>query len=452
MKRIKQNPKKKKLLLFFTLIFCLSIIGLAVFDFLSDDIYSSIEDPPADITYFTRYGTTLNIKGELNTEIADRTPEDVQLILKDDETEYELPLYYSYDNGHIDFTTSEKINDGINLDSLPTGDWLMLLKLVFANDDTLYYSMQNGTEYGGFTYYTITHNDMNNFIVLDFTSHTYNKNKNNERTIELTSLTIENATLPDDVYDFAIEVGHGGDDPGAIGTLNGETVTEFSINLNISLKVKQLLTEAGYKVILTHEENLDIPSYGYYARATLANDVNAKYSFSIHSNSNESTIYTGTEIYAANNSDYTFAKLLSEKIVEYSKGSVSNLKPDKNYYFSPIDGVYVRLFTETNVKTTNEEVVEMGAEPYDNIEALKTNYYYMIREVGGISTGAYVDGRNTYYSANPYVNSNNTAEPLIIELNYVNNEKSLSTLVNNPDGYAMGIYTAIDGFVNSLHE
>lgn len=452
MKTVKQTHKKRKLLLFMTLIFCFTIIGAAVFDLFTDNIYDNLEKTTADITYFTRYGTSLNIKGELDTQHPDRTINKVNLILYSENEEYTLPLLYESNSGIITFETSSHINDGINLDTLPEGDWLVLLSVCLDSDDTLYYSLQNKTEYSGFTYYTVTHNNTNNSVNLDFSSHTYNKGKKTEHEIPLCTLNIVKTTLPEEVYDFAIEVGHGGDDPGAVGTLNNETVTEFSINLAVSLKVKELLTSAGYKVILTHEDNIDVSSYGYHARATLANDVKAKYSFSIHSNSHETTKYSGTEIYAANNSDYTFAKLLSDRVVEYSKGSVSNLDNNTEYYFSPVSGVYVRLFSDSNVKSTNEEIVELGAEPYENIAALKTNYYYMIREVGGISTGAYVDGRNPDYDKNPYYNSNNTAEPYIIELNYVNNEKSLETLVNNSDGYAYGIYTAVDEFIKSMYE
>ena len=41
---------------------------------------------------------------------------------------------------------------------------------------------------------------------------------------------------------------------------------------------------------------------------------------------------------------------------------------------------------------------------------------------GGIATNAYVDGRNTAYSANPYYNSNQGIECYQIEMGYIKSD------------------------------
>ena len=68
---------------------------------------------------------------------------------------------------------------------------------------------------------------------------------------------------------------------------------------------------------------------------------------------------------------------------------------------------------------------------------------YMIREVGGVSTYAYVDGRNDYYGKNPYYNSNQTAEGYLIELAYISYEPDLKQLVNNSSKFANGLENVI---------
>ena len=61
-----------------------------------------------------------------------------------------------------------------------------------------------------------------------------------------------------------------------------------------------------------------------------------------------------------------------------------------------------------------------------------------------------MDGRNPEYDSNPYFNSNDVAEPYILEMNYVNNETTLRSLYENPQGYAKGAAEAIDEYVKAL--
>ena len=73
----------------------------------------------------------------------------------------------------------------------------------------------------------------------------------------------------------------------------------------------------------------------------------------------------------------------------------------------------------------------------------------MIREVGGIATHAYVDGSNTKYDANPYYNSNNTAESYLLELGYIDNVKELKNIIDNPNDYARGIALGLDEYLKN---
>ena len=73
---------------------------------------------------------------------------------------------------------------------------------------------------------------------------------------------------------------------------------------------------------------------------------------------------------------------------------------------------------------------------------------YMIREVGGINTNAYIDGRNKEHGLNKYYNSNQTPEPYLIELGYINYKKDLENIVNKPEGFAKAISNSIKEYLN----
>ena len=69
----------------------------------------------------------------------------------------------------------------------------------------------------------------------------------------------------------------------------------------------------------------------------------------------------------------------------------------------------------------------------------------MIRETGGIVTGAYVDGRDKDYGKNLYYDSNVGAESYLLELGYINYWGDLNNLLDNSNLY-------IDGIVNAFKE
>ena len=80
-------------------------------------------------------------------------------------------------------------------------------------------------------------------------------------------------------------------------------------------------------------------------------------------------------------------------------------------------------------------------EPY-NITT-STPFLYIIRETGGISTFAYVDGRNTSYGKNNFFNSNIGIESYFINLGVMKNEKDLNNVVSNYKSYMEGIVKTI---------
>jgi len=135
--------------------------------------------------------------------------------------------------------------------------------------------------------------------------------------------SIKKSKLPNAVYDIVIDPGHGGNDTGASGKLNGTTYYESELTLEISLLLKKRLEDLGLKVKLTRDSDIFMDPYGDEGRAVIVNDYSPKYSLSIHLNSAEGTMsYGGVEVYTPNDIDYGFATTIAHSlsdIVGYSK-------------------------------------------------------------------------------------------------------------------------------------
>lgn len=135
-----------------------------------------------------------------------------------------------------------------------------------------------------------------------------------------------------------IDPGHGGVDGGAVG-IGG--VVEKNVNLAISLKLKTFFLEAGYKVIMTREDDRSIHSEGSDTiREKKVTDIHNRFKIiennpkalfiSIHQNKYEQSQYSGTQVfYSANNDN---SKLLAQMIQTRVK---SMLQPDNGREIKP---------------------------------------------------------------------------------------------------------------------
>lgn len=381
------------------------------------------------ITRYIVYGTHLNIEG--NIEIHEQSKiEKVQVVAKSiSGNELIIDTEYDYSNNLLSFSTLDQINTGLNLEELDVTDYYILLKIQFLDNDVKYYSLLNDTEYGNIDYYTLTRNGRNNKIHINFGSY---------KEIPFFGLNITKVNkLPEDVYDMVIDPGHGGSDSGAI---NGKH-KESDIVLDYAIDLKNKLEDIGLKVLLTRdgsESEDDDMVYNIYdenGRVTLANESKAKVILSLHLNSNEVEITEGgVEIYACPNSDLTFAKLLATNIVNIADTKYSQIETYKE-----AEGVYVRTIEIDRNRTSSFTRNYNGI--FDSIP-----YLFIIRETGGIATGAYVDGTNSSYGINKYRNSNVGLEGYLIELGYINSDEDLDNILENESSYVEAICTSIDTF------
>ena len=130
-----------------------------------------------------------------------------------------------------------------------------------------------------------------------------------------------------------IDPGHGGQDPGATGSI----FLEKEINLIVARKVKEILEEWGWLVFMTRDEDIFVP---LRSRADFANSIVAKYKnsktcfVSCHFNAFHNKNVGGWEIFHFPGS--TQAEKLAKQIAKYFKKQLPfkarGVKAEKNYY------------------------------------------------------------------------------------------------------------------------
>ena len=365
-----------------------SVYAFSSINEIADEIETNVY---ANVNRYIVYGTHFNIEGDIDIHETNSI-DSVEVVAKTASgEEIGIDTEYTHENNQLSFSTLKEINTGLDLESLKVEDYYILLKVRFLNNETKYYSLSNDTEYGNIEYYTLTRNHTNNRIYMDFTT------INNMPILGFHITTVNE--LPDNIYDVVIDPGHGGSDVGAV---NGRYM-ESEIALDCALELKKQLEAIGLKVLLTRDGTESEEEYTMYniydedGRVTMANESHAKILISLHLNSNLSdNVDGGVEIYASSNSDLTFAKKLADDIVTTANTPYSTNQTDKVE-----DGVYVRTIEVEDQKNETSFSGENYKGIFDSIP-----YLYIIREIGGIATGAYVDGTNKAYGVNEYRNSN----------------------------------------------
>ena len=394
-----------------------------------DNIFGIASSKYAEITKFYTFGTSLGFEGSISS-ISEDNFEGVKVLVTDGENYNELyDANFSFEDENLYFET-EYINDFIDLENLEVNKYYVLIRLKLNNSkDYKYYLLSNSSDYSDIEYYTLTKNETNNKISIKFENLDYN-----DKNYSYLGLTVEESILPDDVYDFVIDAGHGGTDDGE--TYSG--YTESDLMLEYAEVLKTALENKGYKVKLTRDSsNTDsftaTNMYSENGRITIACESKSKYMISLHLNPKSST-YSGFEIYTPNNCNLNLASIMATNIAN------TGLSYSNYTGFKVQDGIYTKNYTQTMISETTATAESKGYEPY----SLTTNtpYLYTIREVGGIATNAYVDGRNTSYDANKYYNSNQGIECYQIFIGYFNND--LDYILNNKEIFANAIAEAFD--------
>lgn len=162
----------------------------------------------AKISKYFIYGTHMNLEGNIEIpKISKISIYSVHIVIKDiDNNEEIIETPYNYKDGKLSFSTINNINKGISLEKLTKKNYYIFLKIIFSNNEIKYYTLNNDTKYGDLTYYTLTKNNSNNKIEIKF------ENYANTPFLGVSVVPVD--SLPENVYDIAIDASHGGKDLG----------------------------------------------------------------------------------------------------------------------------------------------------------------------------------------------------------------------------------------------
>ena len=214
------------------------------------EVFAKIEkDREAELSEYIVYGTHLNIKGNLKLDNLNIKAVSLAFNTINGKNEKEVNLKHDINEEGIIFSSSELINEGIDLEKIDIDTYYIFIKIQFLDDTYKYYTIRNNTEYKGtyrenIEYYTITKNAKNNKIDIEFDRH-----KTEEKELPYMKMEVVSTKLPEDVYDIVIDPGHGGGDPGA----QSSGYDESNLALKCALDVKEELEELGLKVKITRD-------------------------------------------------------------------------------------------------------------------------------------------------------------------------------------------------------
>lgn len=156
--------------------------------------------------------------------------------------------------------------------------------------------------------------------------------------------TETSATVSDSKI-IVIDPGHGGTDPGKVGT---DGTREKDINLQISQRLKDVFASEGYEVILTREDDEGLYSESdvnkkaadMRARCSIIEKSKADIVISIHQNS-----YTEADVAGAQVFYYTHSTE-GAKLADFIQAKLkSELNPDNNRVIKANDSYYMLINT-----------------------------------------------------------------------------------------------------------
>lgn len=313
---------------------------------------------------------------------------------------YTVGLYDTTNNKTSSgFDLSTKIDVGINTHDMPIGSYF----IQFEDGSFASYNQDLNLNFN-----TITRNGVNNKIevnTVDSIVH-ITKYEQSENTDEL---------------DILVDPGHGGNDSGAEAA--DGSVYEKDLNLQLATIVANDLTELGYNVALTREDDTNpgtcddnISSYCADGRVSMAYNDTAKLVLSIHHNTGGAT---GYEVYSSYYASDQLATLVAANLAKVSAPSTK-----ATGYVS--DGVY-------------QEVFEDDVDP-----SVEQDYMYMIRETGGIATNSLSEE-----------NAANNTKPqgslgVLIEFGYLDDYNDLAHVTDSTvmEEEADAVVTAVDSYLN----
>lgn len=163
-----------------------------------------------------------------------------------------------------------------------------------------------------------------------------------------TVTVLSEESLPQREYTIVIDPGHGGEDGGAV-SLSGKP--ESGYNLQISLRLRDLLALMGYDIIMTREADISIYTKGetlaqkkasdLKERLRIVNDTDNAILLSIHQNYFSDSRYSGAQIFYA---DTPCSQQLASRMQAMF---ISTVNPGSNRQEKRASGIYLMEHIQT---------------------------------------------------------------------------------------------------------
>lgn len=336
------------------------------------DIYNSLLDVegPTSITpnnkkvksiRFSQYDdTTVRVVFELKTEVNHNITTSNQELQIEIEEKSKGNLEY-YNNGDV----AQIILSGINFNKLTlsqsnsrnkylisysSSDFNPEKKTMQINDNFIEKISITQTKI------TISDNEIKNLI--------YTAKQNGNDVIITIKEKEKNTNINERI--IAIDVGHGGNDPGAV---NGKSY-EKTYNLAIALKLYNLLKETdGITVYINRDKDISIADR--FDRVEFANTSNADLFVSIHNNAHTNKSYDGTMVLFYNKQNDSLYNVTSKEYAQTVLNELVNtLKTTNRGVVSRSDLV---VLTDTNMPAILCEISFISND--DELERLKTDKF-----------------------------------------------------------------------------
>lgn len=157
------------------------------------------------------------------------------------------------------------------------------------------------------------------------------------------AVTTFSETVPiDRKHTIVIDAGHGGEDGGATSCTG---ILESQINLQISLKLNDILNLLGFRTYMIRTTDISVYTEGntiaakkisdLKQRVKIVNNIDGALLISIHQNTFSDQKYSGAQVfYAPNSASNELATILQSKFV-------SILNPGSNRKCKPADGIFL---------------------------------------------------------------------------------------------------------------
>ncbi len=174
---------------------------------------------------------------------------------------------------------------------------------------------------------------------------------------------------------IVIDPGHGGEDG---GTVAFDGTNEKEINLNISLKLKKLFENNGFKVIMTRAEDADLGDKNLNTvkerkksdiinRTKICNTSKADLILSIHQNFFEDPKYYGAQMFYGKHTE-------SKNLALYLQNEIkSTLQPTNKREIKEGKGIYILensslpiVLIECGFMSNHDELLKLKDENYTN--------------------------------------------------------------------------------------